>query len=97
MKNFIPMLICLLALFFVAFKDGTFNVFSPQSWYDIIGCLSVIGVIISTFWGLYQQQEDNNLRRLNTRKDVQKRVLAGYQPSQNKKPDAKPLAPPKSK
>lgn len=93
MKNFIPLLICLLSLFVVSVRDNTFNILPPTSWYDVIGCLIVIGTVASFIWGVVQQTEDNELRRSNNRKDSQRRVLLGHSPVRK---TTAPLAPPKS-
>jgi len=98
MRNFIPTLICLIALFFVAVKDTTYNVAPPYSWYDVIGCLVVVFLIVSFVWGMVQQSNDNDVRRVRERQ--QKISLhSGLQttPPALRSNSVKPLDPPKRK
>ena len=94
MKNFLPTLLCLATLLFVAWKDATFNVFPPTTWYDVLGIVGLAGLVASFVWGLIQQAEENSVQYASQRRTAlyNPRVAGGYQPSQRQ---GKPTNPPK--
>jgi protein-S-isoprenylcysteine O-methyltransferase Ste14 len=96
MRNFIPTLICFVALFFVAVKDSTYNVAPPYSWYDVVGCLAVVALIVSFIWGIVQQSSDNDSRRSATFRAARQGVQT-TPPKTTATNKSVPLDPPKRK
>lgn len=67
MKNFLPTLLCLVTLLFVAWRDGTASL-PPYTWYDVVGILAVVGLVASFIWGLVQQANENEVENTANRK-----------------------------